>query len=427
VTEGNPTGHRAMSILRWGTKFLIFCAILALGYFIFSHLRSSKPPPKRTEQKSLSSVVAVVAAKPAGSAIQVVAMGTVVPARQVNISPEVSGRIVRQSPELVPGGRFKAGDIILRIDSRDYELAVKQQMASVAQAELKLAQEAGLKAVAEKEWSLIKDRITPTEAGRKLALREIQIASAQASLDAAKSQLEQAELRLSRTVIRAPFNALVIEESVDLGQVLGPGSKVATLVDSDHFWVRTAVPVDRLGWIRIPGLNAEEGAPAQITHRLSSHERAKRPGRVLRLLADLDPQGKMARVIVDVRQPLVLETTTSKEPQSSRTTDNPKETGATGFRPGVPLLLGSVVEVRIEGPEVDEALEIPRMALRDNDHIWIMAPEKTLDIRRIEVVWAREHSVFVRGELKVGEQVITSRLSEPVEGMAIKLAKEAKR
>ena len=376
-------------------KIFGFLAIVGVGAAGMFALAMQKEIPTRKSAGVKAKLVSVVAAAEVSQNAVVTSMGTVIPSRSVQVVPQVGGRVVKQDERLVPGGRFAKGEVLLRVDPRDYDLALSQALSQVSRAEVDLATERGRKTVAEQEWDFIKDRVQPTEEGRALALRELQLETAQAVVEGARSTLSRADLARRRTVIKAPFNALVIEESVDVGQVVGPGTRIAALVDTDAFWVRTLIPVDRLTWIRLPR-GDDEGSPARIVQKIGVGDTAVRRGFVARLLGDVDPIGKMARVVVEVPRPL--------EP----TVDGND----------IPLLLGSNVTVEIEGPPIEGVVSIPRRALRDDDRVWIERGEK-LHIVPVEVVWTREDDVFVNG-LDAGGHVITSRISAPVEGMALR-------
>ena len=378
-------------------KAVLVLAIVGAGYGIYYYLKTSRDMPDRQPPGQRPTLVEVIPATPAQEPVTVSAMGTVTAAQTVTVLPEVGGRIVYSSNRLVPGGRFSKGQVLVKIDPTDYDLALKQQQARVVQAKMELARERGLKSVAEREWKLIKDEVQPTEEGKKLALREIQMENAQAAVDAAQSALDQARLMRERTVIKAPFNAVITEEFVDRGQVVSPASRIATLVATDKFWVQVSVPVDRLSWIHIPGVNSQEGSPAEVIQQAGTDLEVNRRGRVIKLQTALDPRGKMARLLVEVDDPL----------------GTPGENGAV-----MPLLLGGYVNVRIQGPEVDDALAVPRRALRDQNRVWVMS-DKKLQIRKVQVVWVREETVFVRGDLRSGEAVITSRIPAAIEGMLL--------
>jgi RND family efflux transporter MFP subunit len=382
---------------------LSFIAIIGAGVGAMTFFSSQKTEAERQPVQPKATIVSAVEARVVSERALVSVMGTVVPARSVTIVPEVAGKIVGQGENLVPGGRFKKGQTVVRIDPRDYELALEQQRARVAQAGVELATEKGRKAVAEREWSLIKDQVTPTEEGRRLALHEIQMETAEAALSGAQSALQMANLSRSRTVIKAPFNALVTEEFVDVGQVVGPGTRIATLVDSDYFWVRTSVPLDRLAWIRIPGTNGKEGSRARIVQQIGDGAAVEREGKVVKLLGDLDPVGKMARVLVEVSDPLGSESADEEYT--------------------FPLLLGAHVSVQIEGPVIDDVVAIPTRALREGGQVWVKK-QNELGIEDVEVVWTMPEEVFVRGAIQPGDQIITSRIAAPVVGMSIRFESE---
>ncbi len=316
---------------------------------------------------------------------------------------------------MAPGGRVGKNETVLRIDPKQYELALAQNQANVAQAKMELSMEQGRKSVAEREWHLIEDEIKPTEEGKRLALREIQLETAEASLEAAKSNLEIARLNRTRTTIKAPFNALVTKKSVDLGQVVGPGSPLITLVDADAFWIQVSIPVHQLPWIHIPGVNAEEGSQVTVKQEISDELTSTYEGRVMKLLGGADPNGKMAQIIIEVLNPL--------EPMStSQDIQNGNQTGGKDL--SFPLLLEALVEVEIVGPTLNDVLEIPRHTVRNGDKVWVLTDDRKLTIKDVSILWTRDSRAFVKGELKVNDHIITSRIDTPVEGMSIRLEGE---
>lgn len=383
-------------------KILVCALILGTGVGIFVFFVSTRTEAERRPAGQSATIVDVMPVEAASKKAIVQTMGTIIPARKVTLVPEVGGRIVHQSQNLVPGGLFRKGEVVLRLDSRDYDLAVKQQRAQVKKAEMDLAVEMGRKAVAEKEWSLIRDEVKPTENGRKLALREAQVETAEAALDGAQSLLSQAELAKERTVLRAPFNGIVTEEFVDEGQVVGPSSQVAVLVDSDKYWVRVAVPMDRLSWIRFPDAKGKGGSLATITQKIGDAQPVVRQGHVVRLLGDLDPIGKMARILVEI-----------KDPKGNAETDDSD----------LPLLIGAVVSVDIEGPDLEEVFALPRRGLRDGEVVWVKKGD-TLEYRKVQVIWTEDEIVYVRGDLQSGDNIVISRLTAPVEGMRLSVEAE---
>ncbi|MEQ9502910.1 MAG: efflux RND transporter periplasmic adaptor subunit [Deltaproteobacteria bacterium] len=370
--------------------------LFALGAAFVLVKTSSRP--QRTKRPPKPALVEVIDVAMKDRATTVSAMGTIVPAQMIQLRPEVQGRVVRHADALVPGGVVKKGDTLVRIDAREYQLALDQARSAVLQNETQLKLEEGRREVASREWKLVGDPSKSTATGRSLALREPQLASAKAAVASAKSSVERAQLNVDRTTVRAPFNAMVKEEAVEVGQLVGPTTNLATLVGTDSFWVQVSVPVAELRWIDVPGVGGGEGARASIVQEVGKTP-VERQGRVIRLLGELDPKGRMARLLVEVKDPLGLET---------KAEDN------------LPLLLGAYVRVDIEGRTLPRVAELPRRALRDGNAVWIAAPDDTLRIQDVHVSWRGRDVVFVDRGLNANDRVIASRLAMPIVGMAIR-------
>ena len=179
------------------------------------------------------------------------------PRTQSELVPEVAGRVIEVSPSLVSGGFFEKDDVLLRLDPRDYELAIVRTRAAIAQAELRLATERQEAALAQNEWELLGNgRPTP------LAMREPQIAEALAALASAQATLEQAGYNLERTVLRAPYAGRVRQERVDVGQYVVPGASVATLYAIDVAEVRLPIADKELAYVNLPLAYRQDGNEA---------------------------------------------------------------------------------------------------------------------------------------------------------------------
>lgn len=380
---------RSIPILAWAG------AILAAGGVVSIALLATAPETKPEEKTRAVRIVQAITVTPRTEPISVSAQGPVIPAREVTIEPQVSGRIIEHHPALVPGGYIEAGEELIRIDPADYELALQEQQAAAEQAQFELALEQGRQVVASREWRLLQENLEGSEVNRGLVLREPHLRRAEAMIRMATNEIAKARLDLSRTTVEAPFNAMVLSESVETGQVVEPGTIVCTLAGTDEFWVQATLPVDKLRWIQLPG-PGREGAAAEVILHMGS-EPAVWKGRVVRLLGNLESTGLMARVLIEVKDPLGLR-------QSP---------------PGVPLLLGSYVRVRIDAGELEDVLVIPRAALREQNRVWLVDENNKLQIREAEVLWTRQDSVLIANLLKPGERVIVSDLEAPLPGMNV--------
>ena len=207
---------------------------------------------------------------------------------------------------------------------------------------------------------------------------------------------------MERTSVTAPFNGLVVEESVETGQLVTPQSRLATIVGTDEFWVRIAVPPEKIGRLVFPDEKGLGGSRVRITQETGGKEGVARSGRLLRLLGDLEPAGRMARVVVSVEDPLG------------------------NVRGGdVPLLLGSYVRVIIEGRRLGDIVSGPRTALKAADTIWILGSDSRLEIRTVTVAWSGRDKVFISSGISAGEMIVTGSVPNAVDGMALRTVADA--
>ncbi len=428
VAANAPTRRRNMPALLAGVLSII---VIAAGVAAAAFLIKTKKKPAKEPEEIVAPLVETVPAKLTNRTITLEMNGTVIPARKVVVMPEVGGRIVWLNDKLVPGGFVKAGERLVRIDGRDYALAMKQQRAQLQNQKLALEVETARKKIATKEWELFQQErqaaglpaIAPS-AAPPLAVRDPQLAGAKVNVTAAKSALSLARLRLGKTSLSAPFNAIVQMENVDKGQLVGPQSQLATLVGTDNFWVQLSIPLDRLNYVRYPSPTAHGEKGSAVTVWLDTGRgRIERRGHVIRLLSDLDPVGRMARLLVEVPDPLRLAATAHRDDGDGGDTKPPEAGAPAGSR--LPLLLGSYVHVTIEGEEVRNVVQLPRRALQPNDRVFVLDGHDKLHIVKVHTLWGTDEVVLLRGGLKGGERVVVTPLTAPVEGMLVRTSNTA--
>jgi len=364
-------------------------------------LYSKKPRTRKVHPKPPVPLVTATQIDPGNEPVLIEASGNVIPAGKVELLAEVEGRITAQNPELVPGGLLGKGDFVVQIDRRDYTLGVEERAAEVVEAESDLELEKGQQTIANREWQLFEKENDLPEVNRQLVLREPHLKNAKAKLEGARARLAAAGLAEERTTLRSPFNALVLEEFVEEGQLLGRQSRIATLVDTDRFWVRVPVSLSALEGITFPGEPGIRGSRVRIILQTDNGSPLVRQGRVFKLLGDLEPKGRMARVLVSIDDPLDIQ-------------------GNKGGK----ILLGSYVRVEIEAGVMRGVRVIPRQAVRPNDTLWILTTEGRLAIRPARVKWRRKDDLLVQADLEPGERVILSRLQSPLPGMALRVETE---
>lgn len=397
-TVEHPTGS---GWVRRSARLLGPLAVLALGAGLAAWLIRTAPQMEPRPVPTQARLVEVVRARYGPETIRVSAFGLVVPAREVTLYPRVSGEVIHVVETFLPGSRFEAGAVLLEIDPSDFRLALAQRESELIQARSALALEQGQQAVARKEYELLGREIP--EADRELVLREPQLQQARARVQAAEAALEQARLNLERTTIRAPFNCVIRERFVNVGSHVTPATPLAALAGTDEYWVETTVPVDQLPWLSIPNWNSPTGSVAHIWRVGDPPGAAPRAGHVLKLLPDLEKQGRLARLLIAVTNPWA----------------SPAEAHGTS-----PLLLTDAVRVELEG-RVLHAAAVDRRWFRDGDQLWIMNDRDELEIRPVKVAFRGADTLLVTGGLREGERIVTTELPVAVPGLPLRVASAA--
>ncbi len=389
------------SLARLLIRIALPLGVVAAGVMTQKALVSMKKPAEAKAAQEEGVVVRTQKVSSVRQLVNVAAQGTVVPAREISLQPEVQGRVVYRSSALVPGGTFKKGEVLLRIDPSEYRLRAQQSATEVERAleELKLEQSRGV--VAEREWSLIGQDASASESGREVALRRPQMKEAEARIALAQQARDLAQLNVGRTTLRAPFNGLVKSGQVQVGQYVSPSLPLGTLVGSDEYWVQVSVPVEQLRDIFVPGFNAPEGEGSEVTvWQELGEERVVRKGKVVRLYGDVDPMGRLSRVLVAIDDPLSLAIEEKER--------------------GVPLLLGSYVHVDIEGHEMADVIEVPRSAVHAGRYVYVFGKDGRLNVREVKIAWRKPETYLLKSGLSSGEEIVVSRLGTPVDGLKLR-------
>ncbi len=367
---------------------LIVAALIGAGVIGFFYFQGQKEKMKRQPVKDQAVMVETMIMQPGTYQSRVRAMGTVVPDRRVELKSKVGGEVISTSPDFVQGGVMKKGQTLLNIDDTDYQIAVKKAQSALDKALSDLEIEQGSQMIAMEELKMINEADLGEVKATDLALRKPQLVQAKAAVDSARADLEQARLNLSRTRVVLPFNALVLEKNVNSGSLVTTQGTLATLVNVDAYRVEALVPPDKLGVLKF---SAGSGSRALVHSQYSGRTWQ---GTVVRTTGTMASDSRMAGVIILVKDPLGL--------------NRPDGRGQ--------LLLDDHVEVEMMGNTFENVFSLSRAFLRDGDTIWIYSDGK-LAIRTVELVWKEDGTVFIRSGINPGDQVITSELPAPVEGM----------
>jgi RND family efflux transporter MFP subunit len=385
-----------ISRLTWSSRLIICIIIILIGVAGAVYFQKTKPQARKKPPKKNIPLVTALKVFPTTPQMVVPAMGTVVPAHETILKSRVAGEVISVHPDFIEGGYIKQGTEILVIDPKDYQLQVAKSASAVIAAEYSLKLEMGHQEVAKREWDMVQKEQPMSLQNMELALRRPHLEKSEADLAAAQAEFEQAKLNLKRTTIRSPYNAIIRKKTVDIGSQVTAQGQLAEIIGVDEYRIQVSLPVEKLKYIDFPKQSPDLGSSAQVIYR----NEYTRSGQVIKLLGDLETEGRMARVIISIKDPLSLSSFDDKLP---------------------PLLIGEYVRVEIKGPVIENIYQIPNAALHDNQIIWVVGENNKLEIRNVQLVWRTTRTVFLGKGLNPGDQLILSGISAPVSGMELRV------
>ena len=322
--------------------------------------------------------------------------GTVAPRSEADLVPEVSGRVVWVSPALAAGGYFEKGEPLLRLERRDFELAVKRQRAAVRRAESEYTFAA---AELERRQGLSDAGVaSPSQLSEKTRAAAV----AESNLVDARAALEQAERDLARSELRAPFDGRVREEKVDVGQFVSRGNAMGRIYATDYVEIRLPIPDHQLAFLELPDPRrvddpASLAGPKVLLRATFAGRRHEWQGRIVRSEGEIDAKSRMVNVVARVEDPY----------------------GAAGPPDRPPLAVGLFVEAEIVGPEANDVIVVPRYARRGDSEILVVNARNELHSKPVEVLRIDRDDALVQGPLDEGERICVSPIQVVVEGMVV--------
>ena len=397
-------------------KIISTFVVAIIGIVFAVVLAGSARKPKSQIPKPKLPSVEVQIAELTRHTYRIQSQGTTLPRTSIRLVSEVSGKVISVAESFHVGQIFAKGDMLLKIDSRDYELALAQTKSQVAQAELRLQMEVKEADVVRREWQLL-NQGAPTG----LQAREPQLAQARAALEAALAAEEAAKRNLNRCEIRAPFDGMLSKASVRPGQFATLATPLGELFATDVSEVRLPLIASDLYFIDLPkpGTKVTLDQVPKVT--LSAHagdRRTEWPGHIVRSEETVDPMNRMVYVVAQVADPYGL---------------------ANGN--AAPLRSGTFVNATITGRTEDGIITLQRSALRGKNEVWIAAErevkihvfdsfkwycltdEYKLKYRKVNVVYTDSGQAILSSGIRSGEKVIVSLLTGAIDGMSVAVRK----
>ncbi|WP_105200585.1 MULTISPECIES: efflux RND transporter periplasmic adaptor subunit [unclassified Pseudoalteromonas] len=368
-------------------QILLPIGVLGVSVALFAAFMAMKKPPEQKQQENIAPLVEVTPVNLTDVTMQVHSYGEVMAQEQTELVAQVSGQVVSIAEQFVKGGFVKQGDELIRIDPNDYEAALIEAQAGLAQAQSALEIEQAQAHVAKTEWQRIKDNanaVIPSE----LYLRKPQLAEKLAKFRAAQAQVKRAKRNLERTSIRAPYDALVTAKKISLGSVVNPGNVLGQIDATSIAKVRLPVANHDLQYLVDGGIGAKVTLTSEVAGKMRTWQ-----GTIVRNEGVVDKRSRMTYLVAYVDAP---------------------------YEQAQPLRFGAYTNASIVGKHVRDTAIVPSHLIKDN-RIALIDNEIKLMFSDLEVIREQNGMAYVTAGLNSGQQVITSALEYPTQGMQLRL------
>ncbi|MBK1791210.1 efflux RND transporter periplasmic adaptor subunit [Persicirhabdus sediminis] len=376
--------------LRTWVSVLLGLIVLAIGAGIMLYLFANGPVASKKEDEVVLPSVEVIEVLPQAKQIWIKTQGKVQPKRVTQAAAEVAGRITYVADRFEAGGYFAKGDVLLKIDPSDYQSALADAQANLAQSKLLLAQEQARAEQAVRDWA----KLGRGREASDLVLRKPQLAAAEAGIQSAAALVQLAENNLSRTELKAPYDCRIDATYIDLGSYAAPGARLADLHSSDDFEIRLPITLSQYGFLDLDG-DSVEGSEI-VASSMVAGRHVEWPGTIVRGEGKVDPSTMTLHLVAKLK---------------ANTTAAYRE-----FRfPPV----GMFLQVQLRGGMMERAVEIPRQAVRDGDVVYIVDGDGVLDILPVKLIRVMRESVLIENPLPAGAQLIISPMDSPVRGSKV--------
>jgi len=392
-------------------KWLVPLAIVFVGALGVVVIASLRPEAKTIRSEILAPLVRVQRVTFESVEFKVTAHGTVAPRTESDLVSQVSGPVVWVSPALASGGFFELGEPLIRVDPADYDVALESARAAVARTESehqRATKELDRQKLLAKKSVASASRYDDAENSERIAA---------AALREARAARKRAERDLERTEIRAPYAGRVRQENVGVGQFVTRGAAIGRIYAVDYAEVRLPVPDADLGFLDLPMLYRGDspegdGPPVRLRARFAGGEYSW-TGRIVRTEGEIDARSRMVNVVARVEDPYGRE---------SDSATGSAVGGAAHARP--PLAVGLFVEAEITGRTVENAVVLPRAALRSGDRVLVVSAERRLHFRPVTVLRRERETAVIGDGLAAGDAVVVSPFAAVVDGMAVRIEGE---
>lgn len=382
-------------------KFMlpVFLVVTSIIVVVALVAYKKSQPLERKPETSQAVLVDTIVAEITSLNLTVSSQGTVRPRTETSLVAEVSGKVVSVSPDFVAGGFFREGEVLLQIDPSDYRAGLKRAQAALASRTAKLADETARSEQALKDWQNMGKQGEPSDLG----LRKPQMADARANVSAAEADVEKARRDLERTQITVPYDGLVRQKAVDIGQFVSPGTRLGVTFAIDSAEIRLPLTSTDLSFLNLPsGTASAKGhkpLPSVTLSAQAAGNRKQWQAKIIRTEGVVDESSRLVYAVAQVVDPY---TVLGQSHQNE-------------------LKIGTFVYAEIEGLRVENVVVLPRYVVQADHTVFVVNDQNKLEILPVEVLRAEAKKVYISSGIDAGTRVITTTLDAPVPGTQLSI------
>ncbi len=379
------------------TKLLPLIVIVA-AFLIAAIMSDFKPNSLELESPDREVAVTTELINQSNVELQVSSQGTVEPRTSTTLVSEVSGAVLEVASQFEVGGTFKKGDILIRLDAADYKVAKQRAEAQLKSAKAQLLTEQARSIQAKKEWQMTG---RPIEDAPILALRTPFLAEAEARLLQAQAEVAQAELKIQRTVIRAPYAGMVSATHVDMGQYVTIGTRLGSIFAIDYAEIRLPMTDKQMSKLSLAksAIKNQPFTEAKVELKaMVNGQQVSWPAVLVRSEGTIEQSSRAQYLVAQIDDPYHL-----NNQQNSQ-----------------PLLMGTFVEATVAGKIIKDVYALPRYALRSNQRIATVTAEKRLKMITVDYSYEDRNYYYLTSDLEGQVEVVTSGMGIMVDGMKVK-------
>lgn len=302
----------------------------------------------------------------------VISYGTVQSYFETTLTPQVSGQIVDVAKEFRVGNLVKRDAVLARIDDADYVAALARETSNLSTAKRMLAEEAIRAKQAAEDW-VASGRVESKASD--FVLRKPQLAAAQSSIKSTEAAVRKAEVDIRRTIIRAPYDAVILSRTASLGNYASQQQSLGNLVATERVEIRLPLTADQSARVNLPKLNGESSSESiQVTLTSATKKGIQWQGTLTRTEPSVDARNQVTYVIAEVENPYAA------DPE--------------------PLVVGTFVNVTIPAKTIQDAFMVPESALINDSFVWVLNAADKLCRISAERMHSHEGQVYLQLSVK---------------------------